>query len=77
MLKARIETVLAVVAGVLAVATLIWPTWIESLFGFEPDGGSGEAEWWIVVVFAVVAVAAGLLARRDYRVARRLGVEGT
>jgi hypothetical protein len=77
MLKARIETVLAVVAGVLAVVTLLWPTWIESLFGVAPDAGSGEAEWWIVVVFAVVAIASALLARRDLRTARRLRAEGT
>ena len=76
MLKARIETVLAVVAATLAVVTLIWPTWIESLFRVEPDAGSGEAEWWIVAVLAVVAVASAVLARRDYRVARRLGTEG-
>src|SRR3954470_5610264 len=76
MLKARIETVLAVVAGTLAVVTLIWPTWIETLFGVEPDAGSGEAEWWIVVVLALVAVAPGLLARRDYTAARRLSAEG-
>ena len=77
MLKARIETVLAVVAGVLAVVTLLWPTWIESLFGVAPDAGSGEAEWWIVVVFAVVAIASALLARRELRTARRLRAEGT
>jgi hypothetical protein len=76
MLKARIETGLAVVAGVLAVATIIWPTWIETLFGVEPDGGSGEAEWWIVAVFALVGVMSGLLARRDYMAARRLRSEG-
>jgi hypothetical protein len=75
MLKARIETGLAVVAGVLAVATIIWPTWIETLFGVEPDGGSGEAEWWIVAVFALVGVMSGLLARRDYMAARRLRSE--
>jgi len=76
MLKARIETCLAVVAGTLAVATLFWPTWIETLFGVEPDGGSGEAEWLIVAVLALVAVMLGLLARRHYRVARQLPSEG-
>ena len=75
MLKARIETVLAVVAATLAVVTLIWPMWIEDLFGVTPDAGSGETEWWLVAVFAVVAVAAGVLARRDFGVARRLGTE--
>ena len=76
MLKARIETTLAVVAGVLAVVTLFWPTWIESLFGVAPDAGSGVAEWVVVLVLALVAVVAGLLARRDHRAARRLGTEG-
>jgi hypothetical protein len=76
MLKARIETALAVVAGALAVVTLFWPTWIETLFGVEPDGGSGEAEWWIVAVLALVAAASGLLARRDFAAARRLPPEG-
>jgi hypothetical protein len=76
MLKARIESVLAVVAGALAVVTLIWPAWIEALFAVAPDSGHGEAEWWIVVAFAFVAVASGLLARRDYRTARRLSSEG-
>jgi len=56
MLKARIETGLAAAAGLLAIVTLIWPTWIETLFGVEPDGGSGEAEWLVVVVLALVAV---------------------
>jgi hypothetical protein len=76
MLKARIETTLAVVAGALAVVTLFWPTWIESLLGAAPDAGGGEAEWAVVLVFALVAVVAGLLARRDYRAARRLRPEG-
>jgi hypothetical protein len=76
MLKSRIETGLAVVAGALAVVTLFWPTWIETLFGVEPDAGSGEAEWWVVAVLALVAVMSGILARRDYRAARRLLSEG-
>jgi hypothetical protein len=71
MLRARIETTLAIVTGVLAVLTLVWPTWIEALFGAEPDAGSGVAEWWVVLVLAAVAVGSGLLAHRDYRAARR------
>jgi hypothetical protein len=76
MLKARIEAILAVVAGILAVVTLVWPTWIETLFGVDPDAGSGAAEWWIVAVLAGVAVASGLLARRDYRAVRGRPSEG-
>jgi hypothetical protein len=69
MLRPRVETVLAMILAVLAVVTLFWPRWIESLTGLELDAGSGGAEWGIVVLFAVLALAAGLLARRDYRVA--------
>ena len=67
MLRARIETVIALVAAVLTVAAVLWPTWIESSSGLEPDGGSGEAEWWLAIVFAAVAAGSALLARRDFR----------
>jgi hypothetical protein len=77
MLKARIETVLAAVTGVLAIVTLVWPTWIETLFGVDPDSGSGATEWLIVVGLAGVAVASGLLARRDYQAARGRPSRGT
>ena len=69
MLRPRVETALAMILAVVAVLTLCWPRWIEGLTGLEPDAGSGEAEWGIVVLFAVLALAAGLLARRDYRLA--------
>jgi hypothetical protein len=66
-IKARVETVSAGIFGVLAVVTMLWPTWIESITGLEPDAGSGVAEWAVVVVLAVAAVGAAALARRDYR----------
>ncbi|WP_068403322.1 hypothetical protein [Kribbia dieselivorans] len=72
MLRARVEMLIALVVGAAAVATYIWPTWIESLTPFEPDGGSGESEWWLVMVLAVVAIIALLLSARDFRVQRRL-----
>jgi hypothetical protein len=71
--RARIETVLAVVALILAAVTAVWPTWIESLFEVSPDAGTGETEWWLVVVFVVLAVVAAILARRDLRAARAEG----
>ena len=69
MIRARLEALLAVAFGVLAVVTFFFPTWIESLSGLEPDGGSGETEWWLVAVLGVCAVLTSLLARRDRRVA--------
>jgi hypothetical protein len=70
MLRARLELAAAVVSAVLAVATFIWPTWIESLSGLEPDGGSGESEWWVALIFAAVSLALIILARRDRRAFR-------
>jgi hypothetical protein len=77
MLKARIETALAVVAAALAVVTFIWPMWIEAVFSVDPDGGDGTTEWWVVGLFALVAVTTAMLARRDYRRARGLAAEGS
>jgi hypothetical protein len=70
MLRARVEACLAIIAATLTIVTMLWPTWIESLTGFEPDGGNGEAEWWLTFVFAAIAALLALLARRDYRSAR-------
>lgn len=53
----------AVVLGV----TLVWPSWIELVFGVDPDSGSGLLEWFIVVISLIVSVCASVLARRDWR----------
>jgi hypothetical protein len=75
MLRARVETVLAALFAIAAVGTAISPTWIERLTGLEPDGGSGETEWWAVAL-AAMALTAALLARRDYRASMsRTGLE--
>ena len=70
MTRVRVEIVLAVVFAVLAVVTVIWPTWIEAIFEESPDAGSGALEWAIVGTFGLLAVAAVVLARRDYRAVR-------
>jgi hypothetical protein len=61
-----IETVAAIAAGLLAVLTIFVPDWIE-FTGWDPDHHSGAAEWWVVVVLAVIAVAAGVTARLEWR----------
>lgn len=66
-MRARIETGVAVLAGALAVLTLISREWIEFLTGWDPDGGSGALEIGIVVVLAVIAVGLGLRARSDWQ----------
>jgi len=67
MLRVRLETALAIVLTAAALATAVWPTWIESITTLEPDGGSGETEWWLVLSLAVAAAVAALVARRHHR----------
>jgi hypothetical protein len=70
-LRARIEIVLAALLGMTTILTAVWPDWIEGLFGFDPDGGNGTTEWWIVAALAVGTIAIAALARRDLRIVRR------
>ena len=71
-MKARFWTEVALggTSLVLAVASLIRPDWIELVFGVEPDGGSGEAEWLITVLFLFAAIVSFALARVEWRRAR-------
>ncbi|HET9897382.1 MAG TPA: hypothetical protein VFQ44_20825 [Streptosporangiaceae bacterium] len=71
MLRARIEIVLSAFLGAATILTAVWPDWIEGVFGFDPDGGNGTAEWLIVGAFAVATLAVAAFARRDLRTARR------
>ncbi len=66
MAKAYLQAALGGVAAVLAVATAVWPRWVESVSGLSPDAGSGEAEWWLVALFAAPALGLLLLARRSF-----------
>jgi hypothetical protein len=66
MTRTRLQAVLAVAFFVAATVTTAWPRWLESL-GFDPDHGSGTAEWAIVAVLAVLAVWSGALATRNLR----------
>lgn len=61
-----IETGAAVVGGLLAVLTIFVPDWIE-FTGWDPDHHSGAAEWWLVVVLAIIAVASAVAARLEWR----------
>lgn len=62
-----VESVVAALAALLAIVTLAVPTWIEEVFGVEPDGGSGELEWLVVGALALVAVGSAALAGRTWR----------
>jgi DMSO/TMAO reductase YedYZ heme-binding membrane subunit len=65
-----VESAAGSACGVLAVLTVFWQGWIEGLTGFDPDHHNGSFEWAIVVVLLVVCVAAGSLARAEWRCPR-------
>ncbi|MER5427715.1 ABC transporter permease [Streptomyces sp. NPDC002588] len=62
-----VETVLGGLSALLFLVTLIWRDWIEIVFGFDPDAGSGVVEWLIVAVTALIAVLCALGARIEWR----------
>jgi hypothetical protein len=62
-----IECGLGSVTTFLALLTLVWPDWIEGVFGFDPDHGNGSFEWGIVAVCCVVTVVSVVLAGREWR----------
>ncbi len=74
--RVKAESLLAAICAVLAVVTWFVPDWIERWFEVSPDQGSGEAEWGFVLFFAIAALVAGWLARRDWRRWSRAGAGG-
>jgi len=62
-----LETLLAGIAGVLALVTIFWHDWIEALTGWDPDQHNGSFEIVIIVMLALVSLAVGLLARSSWR----------
>jgi hypothetical protein len=72
--------VLSAATGALFILTLAWQDWIEGLFGVDPDGGDGSAEWLICAGFAVVSLLSFLIAGRDWlswRAARTAALGGS
>ncbi|MBS0341503.1 MAG: ABC transporter permease [Proteobacteria bacterium] len=65
-LRVKVEAALSLACALLAVLTGFVPDWIERIFDASPDGGSGEAEWGIVIIFAAAALMAGWAARREW-----------
>jgi hypothetical protein len=60
------EAISAAVVGGCAILTAIWPDWIETLFGVDPDSHSGAAEWGVVLALAIIAAALGAVARIEW-----------
>jgi hypothetical protein len=70
------ESASAAVVGGCAILTAIWPDWIETLFGVDPDNHSGAVEWGVVLVLAIMAAVLSAFARIDGSVTRRSGRRG-
>jgi len=66
--KFWLESISGSITGILAIFTLFWPQWIESVFKVDPDGGNGSAEWLTVGILLTATV---LLAVDAHSVRRR------
>ena len=69
MRRARLyaEIGLATSSLVALVLTIVWREWIEALFGVEPDGGDGSAEWMVVLACTLVFLVSAASARVELR----------
>jgi hypothetical protein len=65
-----LESVLGSITGAVAVITLFWQDWIETVFGVDPDGGSGSAERLVVAILLTVTSVLAVSARLEWRRAR-------
>jgi hypothetical protein len=58
-LSGTLGLILGLCAGILGAITLVWADWIETVFGVDPDGGSGSIE--VLIVIGCFAVSLVLL----------------
>jgi hypothetical protein len=61
------ESALALVSLAALAITLISKSWIETVTGLDPDGGSGAAEWAVVVALTAVTISTVVLARVELK----------
>ena len=66
-LRFWLECVLSLLTTVAFVASLVSHQWIETVFGVDPDAGSGALEWSLVVVLGLSVVATSAAVRREWR----------
>jgi hypothetical protein len=62
-----VDVIFASLTGFLGLITLIWPDWIELVFGWDPDQHDGSVEWLIVAGAFLVAATASALAVVEWR----------
>lgn len=68
-----LESILGSITGVVAVVTLFWHEWIETVLGVDPDKSNGSAEWLIVLILLFLTLALALGARLEWRRAQLTG----
>lgn len=51
------EATLSAITGMLAVVTVFWRDWIEAIFGWDLDNGTGRVEWLMVATLAGLSAA--------------------
>jgi hypothetical protein len=64
--RLNIETALTALSLPLPVLTVLSPSWIETVFGINPDNGDGRAEWLIVGGLLAMSIITSSLVWRDY-----------
>jgi hypothetical protein len=62
-----LDVVGAVGALLLAVVTLFSRSWIEAVFRFDPDNGSGALEWAFVLSLTAISIVLTVAARQQWR----------
>ncbi|MCV2393586.1 hypothetical protein OEB99_04630 [Actinotalea sp. M2MS4P-6] len=65
---------LSALCAIAALAVAIDPTWIESVLGASPDGGSGEAEWALVLGLAAASLTLAVMALAAIRSRRSVAI---
>ena len=73
--RARLEAILALCAGILGILTIFWHDWIEALTGWDPDHHNGSVEWIVVIGLLTISAAMGLVARRHWKL--RVEISGS
>ena len=62
-----IELTAAILSALMFVVTSVWPQWIEAVFGVDPDGGSGVAEWGLEAGLCAFTLLMFVAARREWK----------
>jgi hypothetical protein len=65
--RAQLEGIAALCAGILGILTIFWHDWIEALTGWDPDHHNGSVEWIVVIGLLALSAAMGLVARRHWK----------